>query len=222
MGWGWWNSQSNIMEAAARCEQQVTLARRQAEVHQNERVLTHLLLGAIADSQRDHATAFAEFEKALQLDNADVQALEYAGLQLLKLTNPLGAVQHFQRLAVIAEERGDNLLLARAHRQLALAHEQLGALVPANQALLWAVDALPPNTEPLEVAHTHEQHGRVRGKAGYANTNESLQRALVIYSGLNHTRDGQAGISRIRAAIVELNKRNTARAPDGSGSGDLL
>jgi tetratricopeptide (TPR) repeat protein len=212
MGWGRWKPEASIAAAADRCEQQVTLARRQALLHEREQALAHLLLGAIADARSDHAAAFSEFEKALELDSTDVQALEYAGLQLLKLSNPIGAAQHFQRLVEIAKELGDHLLQARAYRHLALAHEQLGALPTANGELIAAIAAMPSNTDPLEVALTYEQHGRVRGKAGYENATESLQKALVVYSGLSRTIEGQAGIERINAAIKRLNERSLSEA----------
>jgi hypothetical protein len=74
MGWGWRQSEKNVGVAATRSEQQAMLAVRQASLHAKERALAHLLLGAIADARSDHQTAFAEFERALQLDAGDADA----------------------------------------------------------------------------------------------------------------------------------------------------
>lgn len=145
--------------------------------------------------------------------------MEYAGLELLHLSNPDGAIGYFEELAAIARNRGDNLLVARALRQLALAHEQLGHLKPANDTLVWAVDALPANSNPLEVGLTHEQHGRVRRKQRNRRANQSLQQALVIYSGLNRTKEGREGVERINRAIDELNKEERDSPTEGDSEG---
>lgn len=219
MGWGWWQAEKNVSAAAGRSEQQARLAVQQASLHERERALAHLLLGALADARSDHQTAFAEFEKVLQLDPEDVEALEYAGLQLLKLGNADGAEDHFRRLEAKAFQRGDKLLLARAARQRALAYEHLGGLQQANSSLLSAIDAYPPNTTPLELAHTHEQHGRVRRKAGFAVANQSLQNALVLFSTLRKAKDGKRGVERINQAIKELNEaRQTALKEGANGA----
>lgn len=136
MGWGTFRVEANVAAAAARCEQQVTLAKQQMSIHENEQALSYLLLGAIADAQGDHAASFAEFENALKLNKEDVEALEYAGLQLLKLGNPIGVSEYFGKLAAIAELRGDQSLAGRALQQQALAFEQRANFVQANTSLV--------------------------------------------------------------------------------------
>lgn len=220
MGWGWrWQAEKNVCAAATRSEQQAKLAVRQANLHEKERALAHLLLGAIADARSDYQTAFAEFEKALQLDEGDLEALEYAGLQLLKLGNAVGAADHFEKLETKALERGNKLLLARAYRQRALAYEHLGGHPQANSCLLSAIGAYPPNSDTLELAHTHEQHGRVRRKAGFAIANQSLQDALVLYSNLGKAKPGRRGVERINQALKELNEeRQNALKEESHGN----
>lgn len=223
MGWGMLGTEDNVAAAATRCEQQATLARRQTIIHEKEQALSYLLLGAIADAQSDHAGAFAEFEKALRLDEEDVEALEYAGLQLLKLGNPIGASEYFGKLAAIAASRGDQSLAARAYQQQALAYEQRTNLVQANSLLVSAISAFPMNADPLELAFAHEQHGRVRKKARYNNANQSLQRALVLFSGLNTTMEGRKGVERINQAIKELNDQAAQQdRVDGPPNGDAV
>ncbi|MBX9588474.1 MAG: hypothetical protein K2X43_04160 [Hyphomonadaceae bacterium] len=213
MGWGVLRAENHIAAAAIRCEQQVALARRQTSLHEKEQALSYLLLGAIADAQSDHAGAFAEFEKALKLDGEDVESLEYAGLQLLKLNNAIGASEYFAKLAAIAEARRDQSLAARAYQQQALACEQLGSLVQANSLLVRATSTFPANADPLDLAFAHEQHGRVRRKAGFDNANQSLQKALALFSSMA-TAQGKNGADRIKQAIKELNDRNTHRAQE--------
>lgn len=53
MGWGWWKAAHNVAAAAIRCEQQVSLAKRQTGIHEKEQALSHLLLGALADARSD-------------------------------------------------------------------------------------------------------------------------------------------------------------------------
>lgn len=215
MGWGILGAERRITAAAIRCEQQVILAKRQTNLREKEQALSHLLLGAIADARSDHAAAFAEFEKVLEIDAQDVEALEYAGFQLLKLGNAIGANEYFANLVAIAEAREDRLLAARAHQQQALAYEQLGNLVQSNICLVAAIDGFPMNTDPLELALAHEQHGRVRRKARFNNANQSLQRALVLFSGLNTTAEGKKGVERINQAIRELNSESAPQIMQG-------
>jgi tetratricopeptide (TPR) repeat protein len=218
MGWGWrWQAEKNVAAAATRGERQVDLARRLTSIHEKERALAHLLLGAIADARSDHQAAFTEFEKVLQLDEGDMEALEYAGLQLLKLGNALGAADHFARLETKALERGDRLLLARAYRQHALACEHCNSHAQANSLLLSALAAYPSNTDPLELAYTHEQHGRARRKAGFANANQSLQEAMLLFSGIGRTGEARDGVARINRAIRQLNEE-WRDAPKGNGA----
>jgi hypothetical protein len=106
--------------------------------------------------------------------------------------------------------------LARASRQRALAYENLGGHAQANSSLRTAIGAYPPNTDTLEVAYTHEQHGRVRRKAGFANSNESLENALVLFTNLGKAKEGRRGVERINQALKELNEERQNALKAGS------
>src|SRR6185503_2369671 len=55
------------------------------QLHTTQTATSHLFLGAIAAAKSDHGVALRHFQDALEIDKYDMEAMEYAGQQLLKL-----------------------------------------------------------------------------------------------------------------------------------------
>ena len=105
----------NPPSAVTSIDQKIGLAKHTAEIHARQKAMAHLLLGAIADSRRQHAKALPQFEAALALDGNDSDALEYAGLQLLKMgKSARQLLTNFPLLAVfLPADRRSNRARAR-------------------------------------------------------------------------------------------------------------
>ena len=206
------SAETILNDAITRTKEREDLARRKTALHEKQRAMAHLLLGAMADARNDHRAALVHFQTALQIDNHDVEALEYVGLQLLKLGDTAQALAEFEKLAEIAEGRGDALLLAHAYRNCGLAHEaqpQPG-YYKANIAYRDAIYAFPQGGPPLDIAYMYELRGGVNIKLGNRGlANQSLMLALTRYSPLatGRTRDSKEaaeGLQRIHAAQAQL------------------
>ncbi|RUP10122.1 hypothetical protein [Hyphomicrobium sp.] len=221
MNWGLGSAAVNDLAGAVQiCAKREQLSRELAEEHKRRQVLAHLLLGARAASReiRDplersaaRAEALAHFERALELNPGDGEALEYSGLMCLELANPAGALTRFSNLVQLRQAEG-GVALARAYQLQATAYQSLSIPQPlnANNALTSALNCLPPNGG-LERAHLHKQQGNARLKLGnIPSANGSYQQALTIYQSLRATADGQAGLSRVNAAIAQINRSSAS------------
>lgn len=214
-----------LTDTVARTKERESLAREKASLHEKQRAMAHLLLGAIADSRNDHRTALEHFEAALEIDRHDVEALEYLGLQFMKLGNSSQALAEFERLAIIAEKRGDRLLLAHAHRNRGLAFEAPPNPSPhnANIAYIDAIQAFPQNGPPLDIAYIHELRGLANIKLkNRARAHHSLMSALTRYSqleraGNSDARDASEGVRRVHAALAELERLQNGGQPQTEG-----
>lgn len=204
------SAETILQDALARTKERENIARQKTELHAKQRAMAHLLLGAIADSKNDHPTALANFQAALEIDNHDMEALEYVGLQLLKLGNTGQALAEFEKLAEIAETRGDKLLEAHAYRNCGLALERQSSFYKANIAYRDAITAFPQSGPPLDIAYIHELRGRVNMKLDNRPlANQSLMLALTRYSPLStgtgkEAREALEAVKRINDAQAEL------------------
>jgi tetratricopeptide (TPR) repeat protein len=232
MDWGYGQAALNDLDGASRISaDQARLSQKQSEQHKERQALAHLLLGTRAASRQisdahdrmaARSEALGHFEKALEINPKDVDALEYSGMMLLELANPSGALARFRELTNLRQAEG-GLNLARAYRLQATAYENLPQPMysNANQALLNALINLP-DTPAIQRALTHEHHGYVRIKMGNANNaaNSSLQSALTIYHSLRATAEGKAGLDRVNSGIAALNRQPSGDvAPNDQPSG---
>ena len=232
MNWGYGYAAVNNLEEATRvCENQSRLSSDVSNEHKRRKALAHLLLGAraasrdIADIEKRNearATALSHFDKALELDANDTDALEYSGMMLLDLANPAGALERFNKLVSLRQSKG-GFGLAKAYRLQATAYESLPRPMYGNasNALIEAIKYVPQDML-MERARTHEQHGLVRTELRrYGVANESLGHAMTIYSQLRKTHEGKAGLDRVNAAIGRLNQlQNVDGAPPLQGPMD--
>ena len=141
MHWGYGSAATNdLVGAVGISAERAKLAKAQAEDHEKRQALGHLLLGAraaskdITDTNARNAMrskALAEFERALEINPKDVQALEYAGLVLLEIANPAGALERFNELIDLRRAEG-GANLARAYRLQASAFENLPSPLNGN------------------------------------------------------------------------------------------
>lgn len=218
MHWGYGSAAtSELAGAVVVSAERAKLARAQADDHERRQALAHLLLGARAASKNVsdtsarnalRATALSEFDKALEINPKDLQALEYAGLVLLEIANPAGALERFSELIELRQREG-GANLARAYRLQASAFENLPIPLNgnANNALSSAVQHLPEDAA-LDLARTHEHQGVVRMKMRNANAaaNRSFQKALTFYDSMKDTSDGRNGLARVSALLATLNR----------------
>ena len=93
------NAENILNEALLRTKEREDIALEKTGLHKKQRAIAHLLLGAIADSKNDHQAALTHFQTALDIDNNDVEALEYVGLQLLKMGNAAQGLAEFIKLS---------------------------------------------------------------------------------------------------------------------------
>jgi tetratricopeptide (TPR) repeat protein len=218
MNWGYGTAAVNDLNGAVSISaNQALRAKKQLDEFQNRQAIARLLLGAKEASRNLHdpvertksrEAALEHFDRAIEINSGDADAIEYAGMMLLELANPAGALQRFNDLLALRQGGRDGTGLARAYRLQATAYENLPAPLNnnANAALANALAALPA-AEAFERALTHEHRGNVRIKLGfYAAANSSFQSALTIYQSFRTTRDGHAGLQRVNAAIAKLNR----------------
>jgi len=226
MDWGFGAAAVNDLHGAiAISSNQVLLAQKQMEEFKRRQALAHLLLGAkhasrnIQDPEERRASreaALEHFNAAIEIDPNDVDAIEYAGMMLLELANPAGALERFNQLISLRLAAGGTPL-ARAYRLQATTFETLPspALANASAALGNALSVLPPS-EAMERALTFEHRGNVRVKQGFLPAaNTCFQHALTIYQGFRSTPAGSAGLERVNAAIAKINRSQNAAA-DGA------
>ncbi|WP_072390823.1 hypothetical protein [Hyphomicrobium sp. CS1BSMeth3] len=201
-----------LHETLARTHERAELARRKEDLHSHQRAMAHLLLGAIADAENDHQTALIHFQSALDIDEDDVEALEYVGLQFLKLGNARQALVVFSQLEAKARARGTHLLVAQALRNCGLAYEALPnpQYQNANNCYKAAIDEFPKSGAALELAHLHELRGFVNVKRSRPRrAYDSLTHALTTYSALEHqggehSVKAREGVARVLPAVQEL------------------
>ncbi len=220
-------AETALIDCLSRTKEREQLAREKTCLHEKQRAMAHLLLGSIEDSRGDHRAALANFQSALEIDPHDVEAMEYVGLQLLKLGDPKQAAAQFLKLADVAEKRGDKLLFAHAYRNLGLACEAQDSDHNANIAYVKAINAFPQNGPPLDIAYIHELRGRANlrlERAGPAQ--QSLTSALTRYSQLEIARikdskEAEKGVQRIHEALAELEKLQNGTTASDTGSDTL-
>jgi tetratricopeptide (TPR) repeat protein len=204
----WTRAQRELVHVADITKEKAQLARSLERVHQKQNAAAHLLLGAMADARSDHATAWDHFEAALKIDNNDTEALEYAGIQLLKLGNAERALEYFTRLLVLAVTSSDKMLTVRTLRNQANAYERQPRpqLNQARDALRKATAALPENADPVEAAATFEFLGNVRRRLNVRKrARDSFTEALRRYA-TQKTPEAHEGVERMNTAIEEINR----------------
>ncbi|PPD28440.1 MAG: hypothetical protein CTY20_10180 [Hyphomicrobium sp.] len=206
-------AQESLMAALKLASEKEEAAGKLAEQHRRQKAAAHLLLGAIADSKKDHLAALQHFKAALDIDPDDVEALEYAGLQSLFIPDPTSALNYFTQIVAIAAQRGDLLLNARAKVLQARAHHAFAQpnYNTANQILLGVVQSLPPAMSTIERARICEFHGDVRREANYnVVASGSYVASLSLYSQAEHQSstvdEARIAIPRVTKHIAALNQ----------------
>lgn len=205
MSWGFGAAAVNDLHGAiVISSNQARLAQKQLEEFKSRQALAHLLLGAkeasrnLQDPEGRRASreaALEHFNSAIEINSGDVDAIEYAGMMLLELANPAGALSRFNELIALRQADG-GVSLARAYRLQATAFETLPspANANANAALGNALAVLPPS-EALERALTFEHRGNVRVKLGFLPAaNTCFQNALTIYQSFRSMPAGREGL----------------------------
>ena len=231
MHWGYGTAAANDLDNASRISsQQAKLAMRRSREHEQRQALAHLLLGARSASKQikdlnernaARAEALAHFEKALEIDANDADAVEYAGMMLLELANPAGALDRFNQLITL-RENASGAPLARAYRLQATAYESLPLPLYRNASTaLGRALQLMPASAALDRALTHEHQAQLRIRLrnfGVANT--SLQNALTIYQTIRTSREGKMGLERVMNALADLNRMQAGESQaESSASG---
>lgn len=215
LGWGFGTaSVGNLAEASQLSADQATLSERQSTDHRKRQALAHLMLGAKAAAQTSKnsatrisylRTALDEFQKALNLDRMDAEALQYSGLVLLQLGRPDEAAERFKTLIEVRHRSGGGKPLAEAHRLRATAFENWhkdSKLFAASGELTKAINAMPPGLT-FELALLHEHQGWVRLKMGAQSAKASFDTAAFLFGKVD-TKEGKAGELRVVDALSVL------------------
>lgn len=228
MNWGYGTaSTTNLREAVELSASQAKLSNALHREHQHREALAHLLLGARAASripadpiERSAARSLAleHFDRALAIDPLDSEALEYSGMMLLELNQPVVALQRFEALTAQRKDGGDKIALARSYRLQAIAHEQK---LPPNKreaytALSRAAQELPSECT-LEHAITYEHFAMAAHRLDYNQQyNTNLGKAWSFYHRLRKSRAGAEGLARTSAKLAAVNNPLGILALDGS------
>lgn len=203
-----------LEEAITLANNRESLARDKADLHKKQAALAHLLLGALADEKENHTASLSHFRAALEFDENDLDALEYCGMQLLKLGDAALARGYFDKLAEEAGKVNEPLIESRAyfHRGLTYEVEPQSSPTNANSAYIRAIEAYPEHGPVLDIARVHEARGLANLKLGNVDQAEkSLMLALARYSQINSknvskkTSVDSEGLTRIHKFLGELN-----------------
>jgi tetratricopeptide (TPR) repeat protein len=214
-------AQEALEEALKLIDQRIDTAINWKGTHERQKALAHLLLGSIADSNHDLNKALEHFETALRIDGNDLDALKYAGMQLLKMENANDALTYFIKLGVKAKEKSNPLIEARSFVWQARTLFKLGTLTHLNRAnalLRQVIFNFPRSMSLLEQAEVHEFHGLVRrGLTRSRVSIESYQKAREIYESLLYRqgrvgKDAREGLDRVKNTLSELRQI----APEGA------
>ena len=198
-----------LTKSVEQAQERAILARDKAALHDNQRAMAYLLLGAMADKRGEHDAALSHFHAALQINPTDPEALEYTSVQQLKIGDATQALATSMMLVRVAEACGNRVLAAHAYRNCGLAHEKLPvpSFSNANNAYLAALSSFPPDHRPYEVAFVHELRGKANMQIQRRSTQayNSLMSALGLYTQAG-TNDLEAaeGVERVQAALKEL------------------
>jgi tetratricopeptide (TPR) repeat protein len=177
------------------------------ELHTRQTATSHLFLGAIAAAKLDHATALKHFQDALEVDPQDLEAMEYAGQQLLKLGHPEAALEYFNEMRRRAQAIKDPRQEMRALRHCAQAYQSYAQpqWTDARRMLLAAELLVPKVLDPLDAGFTLECLGSIRKHLrSYRKAKDSLADALVRYSA-SRSPEAIEGSTRVGGMIAEIN-----------------
>ncbi len=224
--WGRTAKAEASLEAALKLtEEKLLTADKFAGIHRRQKAAAHLLLGAIADSKKDHLEALRQFKAALELNPEDVEAMEYAGLQCLYIPDGNTALSYFNDIEKIGAARSDDLLLARAKVLQARAYI---AFAPAkwkdaSGLLNKVVGNFPADMPTIERARIHELHGDIRRENGYGPVaSQSYLAALSLYEQARRhngaTSEAASGYDRVRDWLAKLNQSASPEAGAPSSS----
>lgn len=212
-------AQTLLTEALIRTQEREDKAKSKASLHLKQKAMAHLLLGAIADNEHRNDDALAHFKTALEIDDTDVEALEYTAVQLLKLGYADQARAEFDKLAALAESSGDRILQASAWRGVGKSWEPPAAkpsAFNANAAYKKAIAAFPNDGPPLEIAYIHEFRGMANLQlSNKGQASDSLTEALVKYTKAEQAKGADAseakeGVTRVSKALDKLQQANAA------------
>lgn len=98
---GWvhiFGAKSQLPPAMDRASDGIRVARRAEATAEHELFLARLTHGATKDSLGDHYGALTCFDSALSLRPDDLQALEFAGVQLTLIGSAASAIEHLDRI----------------------------------------------------------------------------------------------------------------------------
>lgn len=218
------HAEQSLASALKLIDEKVGVAEGFVASHRRQKAAAHLLLGAIADTKGDHVKALGHFEEVLKIEPDDLEALEYAGLQVMRVPDPTLALSYFQRLETQAHFRNDAVLGAKSRVLQARAYYAIPHLSNANSMLVEVVKSLPPGMSLFEKASIHELHGDVRKENGFMNAHASYVEALTLYrqaSEMDQTAsaDAKQAFGRVSVKIATLNDEAVSPALQSCGLG---
>lgn len=196
------------------------LASRRVENHNKQIVLNNLLQGALLDADGDHRAALACFEAVLQQDPKDSEALQYAGLQYLRLGQTHRALDLFNELLDLARAQGDKLLEFQSNRNIGICYEtdQLSQPGNANIAFRNAIEVFPTEGRRIDLADVHEKRAiaNTRIQGNHRQASRSATDALTVYSSVQRAggvdaSEAERGVDRIHLFLSNLDEGRSPR-----------
>lgn len=184
--------------------------------HKAHRAIAHVLHGARLVKRGEHLDALGEFNRALEINKDDAEALDFSGHQLIRLGRPSHALERFDDLCRAAQQKIGtarsnselelaHLLLARAHRGRGLANENRGMRGAAYDAYTDAMNAFPSvYNAHIDLADIHQLRGRVALELGYTTQSlNSLTQAKQIFKSLIKKNGEVSDMARKGLALVD-------------------
>jgi tetratricopeptide (TPR) repeat protein len=230
----WWNwrvlpnADQNLEAALEEIESQMSFWEKQHAHYKRQEAAAYLLRGAIAaggPTKEDNKRALGYFQKALAIDDSDIEALEYAAHQRRVLGDIDDALADYDRLARLTNKPGAEFASVRI-KALRYAGEMCekkydkervrSNLDKAKDRLEQALDDLLAHARgELDHAAIHEVLGRVEDKRGTINLPiQNLEAAQAMYRALivegRGLTEAEAGLVRVSDLLRQIEGRNRA------------
>ncbi len=198
------------------------LAEGRSKKHAQQIVLANLLQGALLDAEGDHAGALASFESVLKINPNDAEAIQYAGLQYLRLGQPVRALDLFSELLRLAKSTENSLLEFHAYRNLGICYEapQLKQPGNSNSAFIKAIRAFPNTGRQIDLADVHEKRAlaNFKIKGNLKQAGNSATDALTVYSSVQRSggedaKEANQGLDRIHKLLKLIDDKKRIESP---------
>lgn len=188
-GWVWlFDANRAVEKSITRRRSGASIARRALETANHELFLAHLTRGAMYDARGNHEDALDQFKNALEIKPDDLQALEYAGLQLALVGSAGRSIAHIDSVTITSN--GDNDLAIGAFSVEKWAEIQAGKSVVQPGDLRFLTRMLVRSAtkgDDLNSARAHRAIAFSYEKLGQPNLRSAVRHARLAANLYPHT-----------------------------------